>query len=218
MVQRLGNTQGLTLVELLITTSIVGMIMLGMVSIDYALRSNDQQQSRTSLVSLRTSAMMFDITSEASQAFGDVATRCIQLGNLSNNNTNYICIYQDANGNANYNAAGDAAGDQWVCYTHRATNMYKCTFTANNGPNNCGPGDQLIGTVTSDVYDAPDTPVVSNNRASLAINFQITLKNRYDPTDPNANNAEYRDTIAQEYQVNPKLLLTTQVTPTGCVP
>jgi Tfp pilus assembly protein PilV len=221
-VHRSQNTKGLTLVELLITTSIVAMIMLGMVSIDYALRSNEQQQTRTSLVSLRTSAMMFDITNEASQAFGDVATRCIQMNSLTTNNTNYFCFYKDANGNANYNAASDGTGDLWVCYSRQTTDLHKCTFRANVGPNHCLNGqrlsDRVIGTVTADVFEAPDAPVVQNNRAALTLNFQVTLKNRYDPTNPTAATAEYRDALAQEYLTNPKISMTSQVTPRGCVP
>jgi prepilin-type N-terminal cleavage/methylation domain-containing protein len=219
---RIGHQQGLTLVELLITTSIVGMIMLGMVSIDYALRSNEQQQSRTSLVALRTSAMMFEITNEASQAFGDLATHCIQIGSILNNNTNYVCVYQDTNGNASSDLAADSTGDRWVCFSRQTTDLHKCTFQANDGPTHCQNGqrltDRVIGTVTADIFEAPDTPAVTNDSTNLNIYFQITIKNRYNPTDPSAAGAEYRDTLAQEYQTNPKLLVTSQVTPIGCVP
>ncbi len=219
---RSRNMKGLTLVELLITTSIVAMIMLGMVSIDYALRSNEQQQTRTSLVSLRTSSMMFDVTNEAAQAFGDVATRCVQINNILTDNSNYICFYKDANGNANYNAASDGNGDRWACFSRQSTDLHKCTFRANQGPNHCQSGlkltDRVVGTVTADVFEAPDTPFIQNSRGNLDLYFQVTLKNRYDPTNPSAATAEYRDTLAQEYMTNPKILMTSQVTPRGCVP
>jgi prepilin-type N-terminal cleavage/methylation domain-containing protein len=209
--------KGLSLVELLVTTSIVGMIMVGMVSIDYALRSNERQQLRSSLVSLRTSAMMFDITSEASQAFGDVATQCIQINQITQNNNNYICIYRDIN-----TTPSDASDDIWTCYTRESADLHKCTFTAAHGADDCNNGarlsDRIIGQVTADVFDPPDSPFVFNNRATLNFYFQITLKSRFDPLTPSLNGAEYQDVLPQEYLTNPKIKLTSQATPVGCVP
>ena len=205
----LNNPKGLSLVELLVTTSIVGMIMVGMVSIDYALRSNERQQTRTSLVSLRTSAEMFDITSAASQAIGDVATQCIQMAaDMTADNTNFICIYQSP-------TPTGTADDKWTCYTRESTDLHKCTFVAANGPNSCTSGlkatDKVIGTVTTDVFNAPDTPVVFNDRTNRSLYFSITLKNRYDPTL-----GTYAATLAQEYLTNPKTKISSQVTPLGC--
>jgi Tfp pilus assembly protein PilE len=221
---RWRNLKGLSLVELLITTSIVGMIMVGMVSIDYALRTSERQQSRTALVSLRTTAEMFDITTEAAQAFGDVATRCIQrAGNMTVDTTNYICIYKDSNGNATYDAPVDPVNDRWVCYSRQSTDLHKCTFRAVDGPSNCANvarlSDRILGTVTSDVYangDAPVTPLDISSRTTLDLYFQITLKNRYDPTDPSAAGAAYINTIAQEYLTNPKVKMTSRVGAIGC--
>jgi prepilin-type N-terminal cleavage/methylation domain-containing protein len=211
-----SNRKGLSLVELLITTSIVGMIMLGMVSIDYALRTNDRQQLRASLVSMRASAMMFDITSEASQAFGDVATQCIQINNITQNNNNYICIYRDIN-----STPSDMTDDRWTCYNRRQEELHKCTFTVGQGPGACvggSTGDRVIGEVTGDIFDAPDMPSVFTDSTTKTFYFNITIKTRYDPTDPNLNSAEYRDNIAQEYLINPKIKVSSQVVPVGCRP
>ena len=209
MMRRLNNPLGLSLVELLITTSIVGMIMAGIVSIDYALRTNERQQTRTSLVALRTSAAMFDITTEASQAIGDVSTQCIRVApGITTDNTNYICIYQSPTPTG----TGD---DNWVCYTRRGTNLHKCQFTVSTTPNptNCtgAATDRIVGTVTTDVYNAPDTPFVWNDRTTASFYFQITLKNRFDPTT-----ATYAAAVAQEHLTNPKIKLTSQVTPHVC--
>ncbi|GEM_PF-2226929 len=207
--------QGLSLAELLITTTIVGVIMMGMVSVDYALRTNEQQQTRAALVSLRTSATLTDMTVNARQAYGDVATRCIQIANIAADNTNYICIYRDidAAGVPN-NTPSVYADDRWVCYTRRGTNMHKCMRTVAAGPNAC-PAATPIGTVTTDVYAAPDTPVVTSNAATLDFNFQLTLKNRYDPT---VAGATYAAILPQEYLTNPKVKMTTSVSPQGCTP
>jgi prepilin-type N-terminal cleavage/methylation domain-containing protein len=213
--------QGLTLVELLITTAIVGMIMLGMVSIDYALRSNEQQQTRSALVSLRTSAAMFDIVNTASQAIGDaspaaVTPRCIRYANLTTDNSNYICINRDLNATP---TPGDYSDDTWTCYTREATDLHKCGFVSANGPASCTSGskiagsDRVIGTVTTDVFAAPDTPILIDDNVTKDFYFQITLKNRYDPTL-----ATYAAVVAQEFLTNPKLKMTSQVVPSGCTP
>ena len=68
------NDNGLTLAELLITTMVIGIIMIGMVSVDYALRFSEQEQTRTSLATLRTSAALQDIATAAAQAYG--VARC----------------------------------------------------------------------------------------------------------------------------------------------
>jgi Tfp pilus assembly protein PilV len=214
----LRTTKGLSLVELLIATSIVGMIMLGMVSIDYALRANERQQTRTALIALKTSTELADITNTASQATGDIATRCIQrASNMSANNNNYICIYRDATPTP---TPADTSDDTWTCYTRRGTNLHKCTFAVNvqPTPNNCANGDPVIGTVTADVYDDGDAPVVPAdlNPNNLDLYLQITLKNRYDPTFPNTNGAKYSATYAQDYLTNPKIKLTTRVSPQAC--
>jgi prepilin-type N-terminal cleavage/methylation domain-containing protein len=207
MLRCMGNPKGLSLVELLITTSIVGMIMAGIVSVDYAVRTSERQQSRTALVGLRTSAAMTDITKEASQAIGDATTQCIRIGNITTDNSNYICIYQSA-------TPTGVADDFWICYTRRGTDLHKCEFDVPTTPNptNCtGAGtDRIISTVTTDTFDAPNTPFVFNDRTTSSFYFQITLTNRFDPTT-----ATYAAAVAQEHLTNPKTKLTSQVTP-GC--
>ena len=206
---------GLTLAELLITTMIIGIVMIGIVSVDYAVRSSDQQQSRTSLVSLRTSAALEDIVTTATQAFGDSATRCIQMGNLTTDNTNYICVYRDSGSPAVY------SDDSWQCYTRRSTDVHKCTRSLASDKGACAAADPVIGTVTIDTFDAPDTPVFV--ATSPDFYFQITLKSRFDPTKPTPGagavdtaGAKYSVAIAQEFMTNPKVKLTAKVAPIGC--
>ncbi len=203
--------------ELLITTIIIGVVMVGMVSVDYALRSNEQQQSRTSIMTLRTSATLQSIVVTASQGYGDVASRCIQIGNITTDATNYICVYRD------FGTPSDFTDDSWQCFTRYSTNVHRCTRTLAAGQGSCANTDPIIGTVTADTFDAPDSPVVVS--ANPNFYFQITIKNRFDPTRPNpgigatdVNGAKYSVAIAQEYMINPKIKLSAKVTPAGCVP
>jgi prepilin-type N-terminal cleavage/methylation domain-containing protein len=211
------NKQGLTLAELLITTIIIGIVMVGLVSIDFAIRSNEQQQSRTSLATIRTSAVLQDIVTTASQAFGNATTQCVQIGNITTDTTNYICIYRD------YGTPSDNSDDSWQCYTRHGTDLHKCTRTVGNGKGSCADTDPIIGTVTADTFDPPDTPYVVATNPDFY--FQVTIKSRFDPSRPNpgigsanANGAKYSVAIAQEFMVNPKVKMTSKITPASCVP
>ena len=182
------------------TTTIVGIIALGMVSIDYALHTNEQQQSRSALVSLRTSATLTDITTIARQAYGPVTTNCIQMAaNMTVDNTNYVCIYRDVNpatGAANLTPSV-FTDDSWTCYTRRGTNLHKCVRTVAAGLGNCVAADPVIGTVTTDVFNA--TP------PNMSVNlFTVYIKNRYDPTQ------------AMAYITNPEIAMVGQVLPQAC--
>lgn len=200
------SIRGLTLVELLVTTSIVGIIALGMVSIDYALRTNEEQQSRSALVSLRTSATLTDIASNARQAVGDVATQCIQLAaSMATDLTNYICVYRDIDyvTSVRNETAFDTADDIWICYTRRGTDLHKCRMIAANGPNACTAGDPIIGTVTTDAFGVAN-PVLTSTDPDF--DFQISIKNRFNAAQ------------ARAYITNPEVTITTSVMPQGCRP
>jgi len=209
------NISGLTLAELLITSVIIGIIMLGVVSVDFAIRSNELQQSRTAIVTLKTSTMLKEIELNAMQAVGDFATRCVQLGNITTDATNYICVYRDDTTPADY------SDDYWKCFTRHGTNLHACTRTLASGKGACATTDRIIGGVTIDTFDAPDTPVVTSTNPNLYVEF--TLKSRYDPARPNPgigavdnNGAKYSVAIAQEFLKNPKVKMKTRVAPAGC--
>lgn len=211
------NQNGLTLAELFVSTVIIGIIMMGVVSVDFALRSTEQQQSRSSIVSIRTSAVLEDIVKTASQAYGDAASQCIQLGNITTNSTNYICVYRD------YGSPSDYSDDNWQCYTRIGTDIHKCTRSLGSGKGNCLSTDLKIGTVTVDTFDAPDTPVVVSTSPDFY--FSVTVKNRFDPTRPvpgvgsvDTNGAKYSVAIAKEYMTNPKIKLSAKIAPNSCVP
>lgn len=211
------NQNGLTLAELFVSTTIIGIIMMGMVSVDFALRSTEQQQSRSSITNLRTAAVLEDIVQTASQAYGDAASRCIQIGNITTNSTNYICVYRD------YGTPVDFTDDNWQCYTRIGTDIHKCTRTLADDKGSCLAGDPIIGTVTADTFDAPDTPTVVS--ASPDFYFAVTIKNRFDPTRPvpgsgstDLNGAKYSVAIAKEYMTNPKVKLSARVAPNSCAP
>ncbi len=210
-----NSRKGLTLAELLLTTMVIGIIMIGMVSVDYALRSNDQQQTRTSLATMRTAAVTEEISSVVRQAFGDPATRCVQMDNLTANDTNFICVYRD------YGTPSVFTDDDWTCYTRRTNNIHKCTRTVPDGKGACGSIDPIIGMVTIDTFNAPDTPLVVSTNPDMYVEF--TIKSRFDPTRPVPNagaaapsSAEYSDVIAQEFMTNPKVKQKVRLAPAGC--
>ena len=161
------DQRGLTLAELLVTTMIIGVVMIGMVSVDYAIRTDEQQQSRTSIATLRTQATIQDIVATATQASGDMITQCVQLANLTTDTTNYICFYRD------FGTPSDFTDDSWQCYTRHTNNLHKCTRTLAQGKGACVNTDPIVGTVTMDTFNAPDTPFVVTTSPNFY--FQITI-------------------------------------------
>lgn len=211
------NQKGLSLAELLVSTVIIGVIMMGIVSVDYALRSTDQQQSRSSITAIRTAAVLDDIVKTSTQASGDAATRCVQIGNITTNATNYICIYRD------YGTPAEYSDDNWQCFTRIGTNIHKCTRSLAADKGQCATTDPIVGSVTIDTFDAPDTPSVI--AANPDFYFEVVIKNRFDPTRPvpgvggvDTAGARYSVAIPKEYMTNPKVRLSARIAPIGCVP
>ena len=140
----LASSIGLTLTELLVTTTIIGIMMLGVVAADHSLSRGEQGASRGAVVTMRVNAMMTNITKNAALAVGTDSQRgiCISSStdpilacqavadNVTTANTNYICFHQDFNPVVPAGAdpldqvywrktPGDFSDDRWVCYTRK---------------------------------------------------------------------------------------------------
>ena len=218
----LTNTRGLTLTELLVTSMIVGMIMLGVVTADLAVRQAEQGSSRGALTSMRLSSMMTHITRNAYLAVGNStnlgiiisAVQGVDLITDPSNNVNYICIRQDIS-----NSPDDFSNDQWVCYTRitnaGVTNLYTCTKPPPAVPSNCTNADTNLGQITSDSFGNSITSaaalidplrpkfVIDDTVGSQSMYFEITLRSLYDTSK------------AEDRLDNPRIQMTSRVSPDG---
>lgn len=106
---------GLTLTELLIASILIGIVMVGAVSIDYALRMSQKTTSQDSLLAMKVSAAMMQITRDAMKTVGDDTDSGVSnddFGPIRN-----ICFRYDADGDPN-----NYTGDEWTCYSNDSGN------------------------------------------------------------------------------------------------
>jgi len=181
---------GMTLTELLVSTALIGIVMLGVVSVEYASKRSQENMSRKSIVTTRTSAMLLHIVKNAALAVGDVIDVGIRIRTTGGINSRYACFRQDIP-----QTPGNYSDDTWVCYTRRTTNkVHTCNRTS---PGACTSFTTTLGTATalSVTYTA--------DRATQTNRVDISITSLYDdsaPFDPDGN---------------PRVIMTAQVNPTG---
>ncbi len=145
--------------------------MVGVVSTDYAVRRNFQNQSATALLTINTRLIVSHIIKNAGLATGYRTDRGIRLsgdGQLPGPlPANTMCFRQDpiaAPTPTNY------ADDGWVCYTQLGNDLRTCA-KAPGPPGGCIAGDALLGTITT---VTPTYDIATNT-------FTVTVVNRDQP-------------------------------------
>jgi len=194
---------GLTLVELVVATALVGIVMVGTVSVDYAIRSMRKTTANSASVAIQTSATMTYIANDVAQATGDASDVGILDCTQDNDETIYplcdlrdnptFCIRQDQNGP---DAFADYTDDLWVCYWKPLdptdANIYTCQQAT---PGECATSNDVIGTAA-----CTDAPTCSNYAFSYFLTppgngqfyLEVTLTNRpYPNHPPGPKNPEY---------------------------
>lgn len=190
------SNAGLTLTELIVSTAIVGIVMLGVVGADYAVRYTEKSGRDVALTEMRMARMMRHVMSNAYLAIGTSANPGIVIGSLGNNNSNYVCFRHDDNEDMLI-SAGNV--DQWRCYSRRTNNFVFCT---RNTANSCPGGATVIGQVTDTMYaDNPPSFIMDDDVNVQKIEFNFTLATRPDPA------------AADDPMTNPTRVLTSSVTP-----
>ncbi len=188
-----NNIRGMTFTELLVATILMGIVMIGIVSVDFAIRGMQKNVSRDTFVTMRTSAAMLDMAKNAAAMTGDQNN----LGFNSNPLTNpdRFCFREDVNSSGGLNnTPDDYKDDHWICYQQITTNISKC----NNGiPSDCPAGSFILGTAVAGGLSILFTPDSIAQNSSIA----ISIKNRFDPAQ------------AASSQDNPEVTMTTKVSP-----
>ena len=185
------QNSGFTLAELLVTTVLIGVVMLGISSIDVALHQLERGTSRNSLMAMRTNALMFHIREHARLTTGDAnnpGAICMPenpVGSGECSNATHIWIRREdpnvapALQTANYN------DDVWVMYHLSGTSFFFCDrVTAGNNdptPITACPGgatEENLGSLTGIEVS------LERDRATRNFSINITLRNRSDPLRP----------------------------------
>ena len=179
---QLRKHSGMTLTEILVATMLVAIVMLGALSVDYAVRNARKSASQDSSLSIRSQATMLQISRDANMAVGDSSN----LGIVTT--PNYLCIRTELGGDIN-----SYSDDQWVCYWQSSKNIHRCTKDVATGgvPGICMTGDTVVGTacLTAGCF----THNFVTDQATGQLYLDISLTNRVVPNS-NAhpiNNPEY---------------------------
>ncbi len=173
-----GQT-GLTLTELVIASILVGIVSLGIFSVDYALRGSRAAASDDSILAMKTWATMEHITKNAKLAVGDINSP----GIIASSGSNYLCFRQDTSSTPN-----DYTDDVWRCYSKFSNNIHTCTKTSAAGASACSSADEIIGTyavadscsVNCDLF----TYTLVQNSSLQKFYLDISLTNRSSPATP----------------------------------
>lgn len=182
----------MTLIELLVATTLVGIVMVGAVSVDFAIHSMRKTTADSSTVALQTSATMLDMTNNVAQAVGEALDVGIRIDpTLPATLKTWFCARQAMDNNpADAYLDNDLnvyTDDTWVCYwkpnVNTDPNIYKCNRTAGNGPGICTTSDPIIGTAAcaAGCANYVFTYTLTNNPATRQFFFDVNLTNRAYP-------------------------------------
>lgn len=194
----------MTLTELIVTTIIIGIMMVGIAAVDVALRQTEKGTSANSIVVMRTSAIMLHISKSVEVATGDGRTdgggTPINLGIIfstadTSRPTLKVRREDPDNPNPDPNTYAD---DVWVGYTLKVANntLYYCVTSDDPlpGPAPLTPCDGVAGRINLGTLTGFTASLVTNS-ATQTFYLETTLTNRLDPSlsapADTFNNPEY---------------------------
>ncbi len=199
------NNRGLTLTELLVATILMGIVMLGIISVDYGIKQMSKSTSNTAFLKMYTSATLQDIARNASLITGNST----DPGFLINPKRFYFRQDINATTQAANNTPADTSDDAWICYDQsqggaNSVNIYRCRF---NSPvvttKDCfdvlAIGRTTIGTAVDSTLDIQG--IVDNIAPTQKYYLEISITNRKDPS------------LAADPLTNPEVTLSTRVDP-----
>ncbi len=189
---RHNHQSGLSLVELILSNILIGIVMLGVVSIQQATKQVEVRiNNNRGVVLQRTAAMLLDVGKNAYLAVGDNGSVAGRGMTFQTGPARY-CFRQDFPGTpTNY------ADDTWVCFDQNQNDLFKCQRASPGACVAANPTRVLIGNIILDGI------TISNPFITGIPYVQISITNRNDPT------------LAADPTKNPEVTLTTDVYPLG---
>ncbi len=185
----------MTLTELLVSSVLIGIVMLGVVSVEYASKRAQENISRRSIATARVSSMMLHMAKNAALTVGDVTNIGIQTGGTGN--SSYSCFRQDVPQTPDV-----YSDDTWVCYTLRTTNVL---YTCNNQPSPTFCADtnttiRTLGSATAFTVTYTPSSSTQDNKVTISLTSLYDSSSPYDASDPSKN---------------PRVIMTAEVNPMG---
>ncbi len=115
------HNKGLTLLELVVASTLIGIVMVGVSGFGYAVNRMQDISSKSSLIAMDATASLSMMRKDALLAVGDPTNSGIRT--IVEPPDKYtICFRHDTNDPTSY------ADDTWVCYRHGSSNgLWRCT-------------------------------------------------------------------------------------------
>lgn len=169
---KIYNSTAFTLLEIIIASTVVGIIMLGIVTSNISLQKNSQDSSNSYFISSTTQTMLNQILKDASLAVGTPSSRGIAIGTggtPSTGDANTFCIQQEA--------APTSSVRFWKCYTWvQATyGVYSCTRASLGS---CNSSNNFLGTAKTRIVPTFNIDPSSGNQKVL---FDVIIENCLNP-------------------------------------
>jgi len=179
---RLFRLQALTLTELLVAITLLGIVMLAVASLDVAMRQAYQTTSKDADVSMRVAAAMLHITNNTAVATGMQSDPGIVPDVDVPANTTDLYLRRDGGNPSTY------TDDTWMCYHYDAGTPTQDIIVCPSIPSTPIPGPNctavcpdkyvlLRGVETFDVLFEPD-------EVERDLYLIVTIRARYDITAP----------------------------------
>ncbi|MFH1359584.1 MAG: prepilin-type N-terminal cleavage/methylation domain-containing protein [Candidatus Omnitrophota bacterium] len=194
------NPHGMTLTELLIASVLIGIVAIGAISMDIAVRQMREGSSRNAILAMRTSVVMMDIAKHAQQATGDLSAW--GLADLSSAAESTLCMRFD-DPTLPLPTPGDYADDVARCYTRFQpplvdNNIHYCEFNNWALINDCLGADPVIGQATNFNFQLPDP-------GAGDLYLQVTITDCFRP--------DLTGDLACGAPSNPEYTLTSRISP-----
>ncbi len=194
------NKKALSLTELLVSSVLIGIVMVGVAAFSLATKQTRDSTSRATVLSIQTAAALNFVKADAMKAVGDNVNRGVVTG--SQGTSRSICFRHDDNDPTSY------AGDTWQCYFSDSSLLYRCTAPTAGVPP--APTDfalgcnQGTGAVFLVQLSQTDFTAVTDDAATGRFEYiSIFLNTIYDPAD------------AADPILNPTYSLSTRIKPPG---
>ena len=212
MKSRRQNKTGLTLTELLVATILMGIVMLGIVSVDFGIKQMTKKISQTALLKMYTSSVLQRIAQDAASMTGDWPGGPCDLGFQTQGPSRFFFRQDIDSSGALNNTPGDCSDDSWICYDLSGTNIRRCNKNNPNGA--CPGGGPNAGVIIGTAVNNPDPPGLTmtfqkDNTTTQKYYLEISLTNRKDP----AIAANCPDPSSAATCPNPEVTISSRVYP-----
>ncbi len=168
------TNRALTITELIIASLLVGIVMLGVLNADYAIRRMDNNSNTDTRLAIQMSALGETIRLDIKRVHGYPGETTAGINVAART----ICFRYDTTTPQIY------TDDNWSCYTQPAadTRVFRCTYA--NNPAACGTGDTFVGELVLNGFSHASIPPpqLTANANTGDYYFRMTLVGRATPS------------------------------------